>query len=133
MQQNNSGTKRSFRYQLATFRFAFNGLKVFFRSEMKSRIHACFAIAAIALGILLDILSIEWIAITLAIGMVYMAEIVNTAIELIVDHIVPEKDKWAGLVKDFSAAAVLVAALSALTIGIIIFLPKILFQLNNIH
>jgi diacylglycerol kinase len=55
---------------------------------------------------------------------VMMVELINTAIEVLVDKISPEYDRQAGNIKDISAAAVLITALMALIIGLIIFIPK---------
>jgi diacylglycerol kinase (ATP) len=129
MSQNGSIDKETLRYQLATFGFAFNGLKVFFYAEIKSRIHLFFAIVALVLGILLKIPSTDWIAIAFAVGLVFIAEIFNSALERLVDQVSPEVTKWAGLVKDYSAAAVLIASITALTVGLIVFIPKIFLLL----
>jgi diacylglycerol kinase len=133
MSQNGSNVKKTLRYQLSTFRFAFNGLRVFFTTEIKSQIHLLLTCIAIIAGVLFKINGLEWAVIVFAIGLVFVAEIFNTAIESIVDQLVPQKNKWAGIAKDFSAAAVLIAALSALVIGILIFLPKLLLLLNYMH
>ena len=61
----------------------------------------------------------------LAIVLVIAGEIFNTSIETIVDMVSPQKNEKAKLVKDISAAAVLVLAIGALIIGLIIFIPKI--------
>lgn len=67
----------------------------------------------------------EWIMIVFAIGFVFAAEAFNTAIEIWVDKLQPDFDPKAGRAKDLAAAAVLIAAISAATVGLIIFIPKI--------
>ncbi len=124
--------KKSFRYQLETFRFAFDGLKWFFSSEIKSRIHGICALAAIILGILLNISLSQWMMITVAIGIVFITEILNTAIELMVDLVEKEQNTLAGRIKDLAASAVLIAAVAALAIGIIVFVPKLIELLSGI-
>lgn len=113
-------------YQLKTFRYAIWGIGNFFSRETKSRIHLIAAILTVAAGILLHVSMQEWIMISFAIGFVFVCEIINTAIELIVDHISHDKTPKAGLIKDLSAGAVLLAAFTALTTGAIIFIPKLL-------
>ncbi len=118
--------QKSLRYQLKAFRFAFNGLAHFFRLETKAIIHFVFAILAVWLGIVFKLDRPEWISVCVAIGIVFITEMFNTSIERIVDHISPEESELAKVTKDLSAGAVLIAALTALAIGIIIFLPKLL-------
>jgi diacylglycerol kinase len=117
--------KKSLLYQFRTFRFAFNGLKLFFGSEIKSRIHLLFALLAIALGLIMHLGIFEWISVSFAIGLVFLAEILNTVIEYIIGHISPEKSEMARSAKDLSAAGVLVASVTALVIGLLVFIPKI--------
>jgi diacylglycerol kinase len=130
MNRNNQEKKNSVHYQLNTFRYAFNGLKLFFSGELKAWIHLFLAIMAIAAGIILHIGMSGWIAVSFAIGFVFLAEILNTVIEGIVDHISPEKSEMARSAKDLSAAAVLVAAITALTIGLLVFVPKIIHLIH---
>ena len=122
--------QKSLRYQLRAFRFAFNGLVDFFRLELKAVIHFLLALVAIWLGIVLKLNSIEWIAVCIAIGIVFIAELFNTSIERIIDHISPESSEMAKVTKDLSAGAVLVAALTTLSIGAIVFIPKLLIILG---
>ena len=117
--------KFSFKERIKSFSFAINGLKFFFQHEHNARIHLFFAFAAILAGFFFQLSNYEWCIILLCIAMVFALEIVNTAIEKIVDHLSPEKSKFAGIAKDLAAAAVLVTAIMATIIGIIIFLPKI--------
>ena len=65
----------------------------------------------------------EWIAVILCIGMVIGAELFNSAIERIVDLVSPQRHPLAGQIKDIAAGAVLICALTALIIGLIIFIP----------
>ncbi|MEO0333150.1 MAG: diacylglycerol kinase family protein, partial [Bacteroidota bacterium] len=67
----------------------------------------------------------EWLIITLTIGFVFVTEILNTAIEDIADFVSPQRDDRIKRIKDLGAAAVLLSAVTAVVIGIIIFLPKI--------
>ncbi len=127
---NHQHNKKSLRYQLDTFRFAFKGLKWFFSSEIKSRIHGICALVAIILGILLKISPSEWMMIAVAIGLVFITEILNTGIELMVDLVEKEQNIVAGRIKDLAAGAVLIAAITALAIGLIVFVPGLIELLS---
>jgi diacylglycerol kinase len=118
--------KNSISYQLTSFKFAWQGLRYFFDTEMKASIHLIAAILAIGLGVFLKISATEWMMIAFAIGLVLIAEITNTAVELLVDMITREQNKLAGIAKDLAASAVLIASITALVIGLIVFLPKLL-------
>lgn len=83
------------------------------------------AVLAILGGWLFRISSGEWIAVFVAIGLVFAAEAINSAIERLADVVQPEKDERIRDVKDISAGAVLACAITALVIGIIVFLPKL--------
>lgn len=126
MNSRTSRNKNSLIYQLTTFKYAWQGLRYFFETELKASIHLVAAIIAIVLGIFLKIKSAEWLMISFAIGIVIITEISNTAIELMVDLITKEQNRKAGIIKDLAASAVLLASITALTIGLIIYLPKIL-------
>jgi diacylglycerol kinase (ATP) len=78
------------------------------------------------MGFLLNLSRAEWLWIILAIGLVLAAEIFNTAIEKLTDLVQEEKHPKAGQVKDLAAGAVLVLAITALLIGIIIFVPRLM-------
>ena len=119
--------KKTFSIQdrLKSFVFAFSGLKTFFITEHNSWIHLMAAITAITLGIVLKINDYQWCLIIIVIGLVIMAEIINTAIEKLVDMVSPQYSEMAKKVKDMSAAAVLVAAITALCVGVFIFVPKL--------
>lgn len=112
--------------RLKSFVFAYNGLKVLFKEEQNSRIHIVATCLVISASIFFELKACEWIAVIFSIGLVFTAEIINTAIENIADFLTTEKNNKIKVIKDLSAAAVLISALTALTIGLIIFLPKIL-------
>ena len=80
----------------------------------------------IIFGIILKISKIEWIICIILFGLVISAELMNTAIENVVDLVTMEKNQKAKIAKDVAAGAVLVTAISSAIIGFIIFLPKIL-------
>jgi len=72
----------------------------------------------------MKVTGIEAIAITFATGFVWSAELFNTSIEKLADKVTMEYNDTIKMIKDISAAAVLIAAIVALTTGLIIFIPK---------
>lgn len=112
--------------RLNSFVYAFSGFRYFFITQHNAWIHAFATVVTCVLGYVLHISANEWIAIIIAMAMVWIAEMFNTAIEKTMDHLSPAEHPAVKLIKDVSAAAVLAAAFAALIIGLIIFIPKIL-------
>jgi diacylglycerol kinase (ATP) len=108
-----------------SFSFAFEGLKVFFVTQHNAWIHTFAALAAISAGFYFDLNSNEWCWITLAIALVFISEIFNTAFEFLSDVVSPQYHPQIKKVKDVSAAGVLVASIAALIIGSLIFVPRV--------
>jgi diacylglycerol kinase (ATP) len=77
-------------------------------------------------GFYFNITATEWLFQTLAIGIILTAEGLNTAIEKLCDFIHPQYHERIGFIKDISAGAVTFAALTAITIGLILYIPKFL-------
>ncbi|MDA3911608.1 MAG: diacylglycerol kinase family protein [Bacteroidales bacterium] len=123
---------KSMKKRLISFKYAFNGLKILLREEVNARIHLFATICVIIAGFFFEITSIEWIAVFFAIGFVLTAETLNTAIENMADFISPEKHEKIKRIKDLSAAAVLISAITALIIGLIVFIPEIIEYFNTI-
>ena len=111
--------------RIKSFKYAFNGLKLFFVNDHNGRVHLFAAIIAISLSFYLKISNSEWIAIITVIAAVFVAEIINSSIEKLADVVSPEIHPKIKIVKDLAAAAVLVAAFLALAVGGIVFLPKL--------
>jgi diacylglycerol kinase (ATP) len=101
--------------------YALQGLRHLLRSEPNMLIHLLATIAVIIAGIVCELGRGEWIAIAIAVGMVWTAEAFNTCIEMLCDLYTKEQNKTIGIIKDISAGAVLVAAITAATIGVIVF------------
>jgi diacylglycerol kinase (ATP) len=108
---------------LRSFTFAFSGLRAFASSEHNAWIHAAATILVIAAGVWLNLPRQEWLWLILAIGLVWMAEAFNTAIERLADVVTVERDPAIKRVKDLAAAAVLISAIMAALIGATIFWP----------
>ena len=68
----------------------------------------------------------EWLWVVAAVGWVWSAEAFNTAIERLADAVTQERDARIGAAKDVAAAGVLISSIGALTIGIVLFLPRLL-------
>jgi diacylglycerol kinase len=117
--------KFSIKKRLKSFVYAFNGLVLLFKNEHNARIHLLATVCVIASGILFKINTLEWIAVIFAIGLVFVSEIINSSIERLADFISPAMHAKIKSVKDFASAAVLFAAIVALIIGLIIFVPYI--------
>lgn len=107
-----------------SFKYAFNGLKILIKEEQNYVVHLTTAAAVITLGLYYRILAIEWIVLVLAIQVVLTLETINTAIENLADFVSTERNEKIMRIKDLAAAGVLIAALTAMVIGLIIFLPK---------
>ncbi len=103
-----------------SFGYAFKGIKMAL-SQRNLKIHVACAFIVIALGFFFQITTIEWCMIDLCIGFVIALEIINTAIEYVVDLVSPQFNELAGKIKDIAAGAVLVVSISALLCGILIF------------
>jgi len=121
--------QRGLRRLVHSFKYALDGLKYAFKYEQNMLVHILATVVVVACGLMLKISLAEWLIIILAIGLVIATELINTSVEAIVDLTCPEINPLAKVAKDTAAAAVLVFALTAIVIGIIIFLPKIIVLL----
>ncbi|HEY4442440.1 MAG TPA: diacylglycerol kinase family protein [Candidatus Elarobacter sp.] len=102
---------------VASFGYAFEGCRSAWISQRNFRIHVVLTAAALAGGALLRLPAAAWAVLVLAIGLVLVAELLNTAIEAAVDLASPAEHPLAKRAKDIAAAAVVVAAASALLAG----------------
>lgn len=122
--------KFSVKNRIKSFSHALNGIIALLKKEHNARIHLVAAISATILGIVLKINTTEWISIVIVIGLVILTELFNTAIERLADLIDPNRNELIGQIKDYSAGAVLMAAIVSLIVGGLIFIPKILNLLS---
>ena len=109
-----------------SFKYAFEGLKYAFLYEQNLTVHILATIVVIILGFIFNISIIEWLVLFLIIGLVIATELINTSIEATIDLITDEINPLAKVAKDTAAAAVLIFGITALIVGTIIFLPKII-------
>ncbi len=112
-----------------SFRDAFSGIYYVLRTQRNAKIHLGITVAVVVLGAWLGLGISQWVPLVLAAGLVWTAEIVNTAVEAAVDLISPREHPLAGTAKDVSAGAVLLAAAAAALVGILILGPPLLARL----
>jgi diacylglycerol kinase len=117
---------RPVRRIVRSFRFAFAGLRVLVRGQPNVWVHLALAALALALAVLLHLSPAELAIVILTIGLVLTAEAVNTALESACDTISPTYHPLIRQAKDVAAAAVLLAALTALGVALALFLPALL-------
>jgi len=115
----------SIKSRVQSFVPAFNGVLLLFKSEHNAWVHLLLMVASIITGILLQINSTDWLFLTLAITMVFMSELINTAIEKLADKVEPNFNPTIGAIKDYASAAVLMASIFAIVVGSIVFGTKI--------
>jgi diacylglycerol kinase len=108
-----------------SFYNAFRGIGQVVRRQRNARIHALAAALALLMAAILKIGLLEWALLVIVIILVWSAELMNSAIEAAVDLAQPKLHPMARLAKDAAAGAVLLAALAALLVGGIIFLPRL--------
>jgi undecaprenol kinase len=114
-----------------SFRAALRGLGWLIVSERHFQLHLVAAFAAVLLGLVLGLAAMEWAILVLTIGLVLVAEAINTAIEHTIDLTVRQIDPLARTAKDVGAAGVLIAALISVLVGCLLFLPKLLALLHR--
>ncbi len=114
------------RKRILSFYYAFQGGYAFFKAQPNMCIHVLAATIVVLCGVWFKITSIEWMLISLCISLVLAVEMINSAIEVLVDLVSPNWSVKAKYIKDVSAAAVLVVAIGSAVTGGLIFLPYFL-------
>jgi diacylglycerol kinase len=107
----------------SSFRAAFAGIVFLLRTQVNARWHLVATIATLITGYVLGVSRVEWLALFLAVGFVWIAEAINTAIEQSCDAITMEKHPKIRDAKDVAAGAVLLAGIVAVMIGLFVFVP----------
>lgn len=113
------------------FVYAMAGLKIAIKEEKSLVIHIVIAVLAIILSGVLKLDVTKWAIVILVIGFVISLELVNTTIENVIDLVCFKYNVNAKKIKDVSAAATLVISLSALIIGLLIFIERIVYLAKN--
>jgi diacylglycerol kinase (ATP) len=111
--------------RLRSFVYAGRGLWIVLSSQHNSWIHATATLLVVAAGVALGVSRLEWLALLLAMALVWSAEAFNTAIELVSDAAQPEFHPLIQKAKDVAAGAVLISALGALAVGALVFAPHL--------
>ncbi len=106
-----------------SFIYAGRGLLKTFREEQNLKIQAVIGLVAVCFGHYFAISRGEWLALILVIGLVILIEIINSAIERVTDVLKPRINGYVKEIKDIMAAAVMLASIVAVVIGLIIFIP----------
>lgn len=106
-----------------SFKNATSGIWIALKEQRNLKFHFLAALGAITLSLIFEITSLEWLIVILTIGLVISLELTNTAIEEIVNSFTEDAHPAAKKAKDVAAGAVLVVAITALVIGLTIFLP----------
>ncbi len=109
-----------------SFRYAFAGIQYVLKTQQNTWIHAAISVLVIFLGFWLNISPLSWALVFVTLGMVWMAECLNTAVETIIDLVSPQQHPLAKIGKDVAAAGVLLAALAAVGVGLLVFGPLLL-------
>ena len=113
-----------FKSRIKSFSYALKGFK-WLLQEPNALIHLVAAVIVVLLSFYLAISTAEWLWIILAIVLVFITEILNTAIENLADAVTKDENTLIGKAKDLGAAATLLAALFSIVVAFIIFFPKI--------
>ena len=107
--------------RIRSFSYAFKGLRVLLLTQPHAQLHALATVAVLIAGKILHLRRWEWVAILLCIGMVWMAEALNTALEFLADEVSLEKRERIGKAKDVAAGGVLITALISVAVAVLVF------------
>ena len=112
--------------RIRSFGYAFKGIGKLVASQRNAQIHLVATIVVILAGWGMTIKALEWALLMLAMGSVWSAEAMNTAIEILADKVEPGYDEQIGRVKDVAAGGVLLSAIFATLMGAWIFIPRLI-------
>ena len=112
-----------------SFRNAFSGISYALRTQRNTRIHLGITLVVLILGAWLRIGVDDWVPLIIVAGLVWTAELINTALEAAIDLASPQEHSLAKVSKDVSAGAVLLAAATAAVVGILILGPPLFARL----
>ncbi|MBU4351226.1 diacylglycerol kinase family protein [Candidatus Parcubacteria bacterium] len=107
---------------LKSFGYAFEGLKTAFKNEANFRIQLAIAVIVLSLSVFLKFSALEMIILITVAGLILILELINTAIEILAGEEITPKAKT---IKDISAAAVVIAVILSVIVGLLLFIPKI--------
>jgi len=118
--------------RIESFGHAFRGWWHVLKTQQNAWIHALVAVIVFIVSFWLNLPARDWAVIILTVTMVFTAEFINTAIEAVVDLASPRKHPLAKVGKDVGAAAVLIAALAAILVGLLILGPPLWQKLSQL-
>lgn len=108
------------------FQYAFTGIVTGVKQEQNMKMHAVVTVLVVIAGFFFHISMTEWCICLLLCGLIMALELVNTAVEAVVDLVTEERKPLAKIAKDTAAGAVFILAIFSAVIGCIIFLPKVI-------
>lgn len=117
---------------LESFNYALAGFFYAIKTQRNMRIHCLMAVLVFLFGYVLHLSPVELAVLVLTVGLVIMAEMINTALEVVVDLITREYHPLAKTAKNVAAGSVLVTALVAVVIGFLLFFDKIAYRLEGV-
>ena len=113
---------------LLSYKYAMRGIWLAFRNESNMAIHLVAAVAVLITNYILGITQAEWLFTLLLIGVVWMSEIFNTAVEKLADRVSREQDPLIAQAKDLAAGAVLIICIVAVICAVIIYYPYLVIR-----
>jgi diacylglycerol kinase len=119
--------------RINSFRHAFRGIFYVLRTQRNAWIHGSAAAAVLLVGLWIQLQPGDWAIIALTIAFVFTAEFINTSIEAVVDLASPDKHPLAKIGKDVGAAAVLIAAIAAILVGLLILGPPLWLKVITLY
>ena len=132
MKSRRKETEQFIRERRNSFKYAFSGFLYVLKTQKNAWLHLAATVIVVLVGWWLEIDRLEWMAILLVIGLVWMAEFLNTALEVIVDLASPEKHPLAKVAKDVGAASVLILAILAVIIGLNVLLQPLIEKITGL-
>jgi len=115
---------------IKSFSYALSGIVYAIKTQRNMKVHTIALVLVLIIGFWLELSRLEWAIVLIMAGIVIICEMLNTAIEALVDLETKEYHTLAKIAKDVAAGAVLIASILSVVIGCLIFLPKILDKLN---
>lgn len=109
--------------RILSFKYALEGIAAAAKEEPNLKFHFIFTILVTLAGLYLNLSKTDWIIVITMIGLVITVELTNTAIEAVVDSFTDQEHPKAKLAKDISAGAVLIVSITAVMVGLLVFLP----------
>ena len=112
------------------FKEAFEGILKVITTQQTFKVMLLIALITIIAAFYFNFNQTEWLFLLITVSLVLTAEAFNTAIEVFADYINGKRDKSIKLIKDISAAAVMMTVINSIIVGVILFIPKILIFLK---